>query len=173
MTSMVPATSTATSAASTVRAAHPGDVEQLILMMRSLAEFEGYLNCFRVSVQDLLERAFGAAAQCSILVADDGNGSLVGYAVYLVQPYTYDLRPSVTLKELFVHSGYRGQGVAMALLERLEQDAGRLAAGRILWLVLPSNEPAKRLYCRFGGRPDTHWEHWQLALAGDGSQHRA
>lgn len=147
-----------------VRAAGPGDVGQLIGLMRSLAAFEGYLDRFCVAAQDLRERAFGAAAQCRILVVDGRDGMLAGYAVYLVQPFTYDLRPSVTLKELFVDAGHREQGVAMALLERLKQEAEGLGAGRILWLVLPSNEPAKRLYRRFGGCPDGYWEHWQLAL---------
>jgi GNAT superfamily N-acetyltransferase len=149
-----------------VRAASPDDVGQVNAMMRSLAAFEGYLDCFRVATQDLRERAFGANPQCSILVADGRDGMLAGYAVYLVQPFAYDLRPSVTLKELFVDSDHRGRGVAIALLERLRQDANRLGAGRILWLVLPSNEAAKRLYQRFGGSPDAHWEHWQLELVG-------
>jgi GNAT superfamily N-acetyltransferase len=148
-----------------IRAARPGDAQQLIVMMRALARFEGYLDGFRVSAHDLRERAFGADAQCSILVADDGGGRLAGYAVYLVQLYTYDLRPNVLLKELFVDGACRGRGVAWALLERLRQDAAELAAGRIAWLVLPSNEPAKRLYRRFGGGPDAYWEHWQLTLA--------
>jgi GNAT superfamily N-acetyltransferase len=150
-----------------VRTASLADVGQLIAMMSCLAAFEGYLDCFRVSTEELLERAFGANPQCSILVADGDDGTLAGYAVYLVQPFTYDLRPSVTLKELFVDSDHRGRGVAIALLERLRQDARQLGAGRILWLVLPSNKAAKRLYRRFGGSPDGYWEHWQLELVFD------
>lgn len=149
----------------TVRRAEPGDVAALLVMMRALAAFEGYLDRFAVGSSDLMARAFGPAAQCTILVAENTGGALAGYAVYLVQPFTFDLRPSVILKELYVANGQRGQGVAMALLRRLEEEACALHAGRILWLVLPSNEAAKRLYRRFGGAVDTAWEHWQLALA--------
>lgn len=151
---------------SEIRKAVPNDVAPLLVMMRALAQFESYLDRFTVREHDLLARAFGANAQCTILVAETSGGALAGYAVYLVQPFTYDLRPSVTLKELFVADAQRGQGVAMALLQRLASDARAIDAGRIVWLVLPSNAAAKRLYRRFGGSVDTAWEHWQLQLTG-------
>jgi GNAT superfamily N-acetyltransferase len=147
-----------------IRRAVPADAPALIVMMRALAAFEGYLDQFAVSESDLLARAFGPAAQCFILLAESNDGAPAGYAVYLVQPYTYDLRQNVTLKELFVAQSQRGQGVAMALLEQLRTEARALNAGRILWLVLPSNQAAKRLYRRFGGAIDGAWEHWQLTL---------
>lgn len=147
-----------------IRHALPADAPALIVMMRALAAFEAYLDHFAVSESDLLARAFGPTAQCTILLAESTDGGPAGYAVYLVQPFTYDLRPNVTLKELFVAQDRRGQGVAMALLERLRMEARALNAGRILWLVLPSNQAAKGLYRRFGGAIDGAWEHWQLTI---------
>jgi diamine N-acetyltransferase len=147
-----------------VRAARPDDAEPLIVMMRALAAFEGYLPAFRVTAGDLRVRAFGPGAQCGILVAQGSDGGLAGYAVWLVQAFTYDLRPTVILKELFVDVTYRNQGIAAALLDSLRREAERSGAGQITWLVLPSNDAAKRLYRRFGGTPDADWEHWRLAL---------
>jgi diamine N-acetyltransferase len=147
-----------------VRPARPDDAEPLIAMMRALAAFEGYLPRFRVTAGDLRARAFGPGAQCGILVAQGDDGGLAGYAVWLVQAFTYDLRPTVMLKELFVDAAYRNQGVASALLDSLRREAERSGAGQITWLVLPSNHAAKRLYRRFGGTPDSDWEHWRLAL---------
>jgi diamine N-acetyltransferase len=147
-----------------VRPARPDDAEPLIAMMRALAAFEGYLPRFRVTAGDLRARAFGPGAQCGILVAQGDDGGLAGYAVWLVQAFTYDLRPTVILKELFVDAAYRNQGVASALLDSLRREAERSGAGQITWLVLPSNDAAKRLYHRFGGAPDADWEHWRLAL---------
>jgi diamine N-acetyltransferase len=148
----------------TIRPARPDDAEPLIGMMRALAAFEGYLPRFSVTAGDLHVRAFGPGAQCGILVAQGEDGRLAGYAVWLVQAFTFDLRPTVILKELFVDVTYRNQGVAAGLLESLRGEAERIGAGRITWLVLPSNGAAKRLYSRFGGAPDTDWEHWQLTL---------
>jgi diamine N-acetyltransferase len=148
----------------TVRAARPDDVDALIGMMRALAAFEGYLARFRVTADDLRARAFGPDAQCGILVAQEDDGDLAGYAVWLVQPFTYDLRPTVILKELFVDPAYRRDGIASHLLARSRCEAERIGAGQVTWLVLPSNDAAKRLYHRFGGAPDADWEHWRLAL---------
>jgi hypothetical protein len=46
----------------------------------------------------------------------------------------------------------------------LRREAERIGAGQITWLVLPTNEGAKRLYRRFGGEPDPDWEHWRLIV---------
>lgn len=147
-----------------IRPARPDDADALIGMMRALAAFEGYLPRFRVTAGDLRTRAFGPGAQCGILVAQGDDGGIAGYAVWLVQPFTYDLRPTVILKELFVDAGYRRDGIASHLLARLRSEAERIGAGQLTWLVLPSNDAAKRLYRRFGGAPDADWEHWRLAL---------
>jgi len=147
-----------------IRPARPEDAEALIGMMRALAAFEGYLPRFRVTARDLHVRAFGPGAQCGILVAQGEGGQLAGYAVWLVQAFTYDLRPNLTLKELFVDPAYRGRGIAADLLAGLRREAERIDAGQITWLVLPTNEAAKRLYRRFGGAPDPDWEHWQLIV---------
>jgi GNAT superfamily N-acetyltransferase len=103
-------------------------------------------------------------SQCGILVAQGDGSGLAGYAVWLVQPFTYDLRPTLILKELFVDTAYRRDGIASRLLARLRCEAERVGAGQVTWLVLPSNDAAKRLYRRFGGAPDPDWEHWRLAL---------
>ena len=147
-----------------IRPARPDDAEALIGMMRALAAFEGYLPRFRVTAHDLCTRAFGPGAQCGILVAQGADGQLAGYAVWLVQAFTYDLRPTVTLKELFVDPAYRSRGIAADLLAGLRREAERIGAGQITWLVLPTNEAAKRLYRRFGGAPDPDWEHWRLIV---------
>lgn len=135
----------------------------MLAMMRELARFEGYLAGFRVTESDLAERAFGPQPQCHVLVAEMQDG-IGGYAVWLLTPFTYDLRPTVTLKELYVAPRHRGQGAAGALLARLREEALARKAGRIQWLVLPDNEAAKRVYRTFGGGEDRDWEHWQLAL---------
>jgi diamine N-acetyltransferase len=147
-----------------IRPARPEDAEALIGMMRALAAFEGYLPRFRVTARDLHARAFGPGAQCGILVAQGEGGQPAGYAVWLVQAFTFDLRPTVTLKELFVDPAYRNRGIAEDLLAGLRREAERIGAGKIKWLVLPTNDGAKRLYRRFGGAPDPDWEHWRLAL---------
>lgn len=150
----------------TVRRATAHDVAPLLASMRALAVFEGYDADFRVDAQDLLQRGLAGEGepQFIALVAEDGPGVLCGHAVLLVTPFTYDLRPTVVLKELHVGAPHRRRGVAERLLAAVQDEALALGAGRIRWLVLPGNEAAKRVYRRFGGAHDVAWEAWEKRL---------
>ena len=152
-----------------VRRATARDVVPLLASMHALAVFEGYAADFRVTADDLLVRGLAGkgAKQFIALVAEDALGALCGHAVLLLTPFTYDLRPTVVLKELYVDARRRRQGVAEALLEGVRAEAQAVGAGRIRWLVLPGNGAAQRLYRRWGGAPDTAWESWEMRLKAD------
>lgn len=153
-----------------VRRARASDAGQLVALMRRLAVFESYLDTFCVGAEDLQERGLAdnnrdEPRQFTAMVAEHRESStLAGYAVYLVTPFTHDLRPLVTLKELFVEPKHRRQGIAEALFDAVREDAVELGAGQIRWLVLPDNEVAKNLYRRCGGQPDLKWALWELQL---------
>jgi diamine N-acetyltransferase len=150
-----------------VRRAVAADVQPLLASMQALAVFEGYDHAFAVTADDLLERGLAGTGepQFTALVAERSpGGPLFGHAVLLVTRFTYDLRPTLLLKELYVDAAHRRVGVAEALLQAVEAEARAIGAGRIRWQVLPGNGPAQRLYGRWGGAPDTAWESWQLVL---------
>ena len=44
------------------------------------------------------------------------DGALVGYAVIYVIPFTFDLRPTVVLKELFIEEAARGREFGHGLM---------------------------------------------------------
>lgn len=155
----------------TVRTAQPEDVPAVLELMRALAAFEGYLDDFAVDAQALLDRAIGPSAQCQVFVAE--SGSLCGYAVAQSIAFTYDLRPSVRLKELYVVEAQRGSGVGKRLMQRVAQWAQAQNAGRLLWDVLAGNDAAERFYARLGGRREVKWVTYEMGaqalqrLAGD------
>lgn len=144
----------------TVREALPEDVPALLELMRALAAFEAYLDDFAVDASALLTRAFGVSAQCQVFVAE--AGSLCGYAVALSIPFTYDLRPTVRLKELYVVEERRGSGVGERLMQRVAQWAEDRGAGRLHWDVLTGNDAAERFYTRLGGRRETKWIAYEM-----------
>lgn len=150
-----------------VRRAQAGDAAPLLALMRELAAFEGYLEWFRVTEADLLARGLARpdadAPEFVAFVAEHGAG-LVGYAVVVETPFTYDLRPTLTLKELYVHADARGSGAGGALFEEVLAHGRERGAGRLKWDVLPTNEPARAFYRRAGGAPDADWERWLLPL---------
>ncbi len=147
-----------------VRSAQPSDVPALLAMMQALAEFEDYLEDFAVDRPALLRRAFGPAAECQIFVAV-ADTRLLGYAVVLEIPFTYDLRPTLLLKELYVEQGRRGDGLGRRLLQAVARRAIERGAGRLKWDVLAGNQAAEAFYQRLGGRPDHKWLAYQMNSA--------
>ncbi|MFI7866781.1 GNAT family N-acetyltransferase [Ectopseudomonas khazarica] len=144
-----------------VRPAVPKDVPALIRLMRALAEYEDYLSDFNVDEQALLSRAFGPSAQCRIFVAD-WLSELAGYAVVLEIPFTYDLRPTFLLKELYIAEHCRSAGLGQALLQQVAIWGLAKGAGRLKWDVLVGNQRAEAFYQRLGGRPDCKWTAYQM-----------
>ncbi|MCJ8051733.1 GNAT family N-acetyltransferase [Shinella curvata] len=139
------------------------DVEAVWTLMRALAVFEGYIDTFAVTPDDLRLHGLGAAPAFGVFVAAKGE-ALAGIAVHYRIPWTYDLKPVVVLKELFVAEEYRGQGAGQALFAHVRAHAAAIGASALRWTVLPDNVAAKRFYAGQGGACDADWEHWTLPL---------
>lgn len=148
------------------REAGPADAAALLDLMQQLAVFEGYDAQFAVTERDLIERGLAAAGppEFTAIIAERTSGPPCGYAVVHYLRFTYDLRPTAILKELFVADADRGGGVGTALMTSVLAHAERAGAGRLRWDVLPDNARAKAFYRRFGGAPDAAWERWILPL---------
>jgi GNAT superfamily N-acetyltransferase len=149
-----------------VRRAGPADARPLLALMRELARFEDYEVHFKVTADDLLARGLAppGPAQFTAFVAERPGGGLLGYAVVVETPFTFDLRPTLTLKELYVREADRGTGAGRALFAQVRSHGRERGAGRLKWDVLPANERARAFYRRAGGVPDTDWERWILPL---------
>jgi GNAT superfamily N-acetyltransferase len=147
----------------TVRPFERQDVGAVLALMRALAAFEGYDDKLRVTEADLIEHGLGPSPRFGVLVAER-EGVIVGIAVHYIIPWTYDLKPVVWLKELYVTEAARGMAVGQALVEQLRQYAAGIGASAIKWTVLKSNLPAKAFYHALGGQPDDIWEPWQLKI---------
>ncbi|MBZ7922349.1 hypothetical protein [Ensifer adhaerens] len=83
----------------TIRPFEHRDVADVLRLMRGLAVFEGYIDKFCVTEADLVGHGLGANPRFGVLVAERG-GRAVGIAVYYVIPWTYDLKPTLVVKEL-------------------------------------------------------------------------
>lgn len=154
------------STAFAVRRARASDATALLAMMRELAEVERYLDAFRVTAQDLLDRGFNAqqAPQFVAFVAEHEATGLAGYAIVYEIPFTYDLRPNLVLKELYVCPDVRGLSIGRSLMAAVLDHAKTRGCARLKWEVLPDNESAKRFYGRIGGVQDLQWENWVFLL---------
>ena len=140
------------------------DVDAVWRLMRELAVFEGYLDAFAVTPADLLTHGFGPTPAFGVFVAEKEH-TIAGIAVHYRIPWTFDLRPVLVLKELFVAEAFRGQRVGSMLITHLQAHATEIGASALRWTVLPDNEPAKRFYAGWGAAPDAAWEYWTLPIA--------
>ena len=141
------------------------DAAPLLELMMALAEFEGYSEDFRVTQQALLQNGRGDDRRFEALVAEEvASGALLGMAVTYQQSWTYDLQPTVVLKELFVAPEARRLGLGAKLFEAVKDRARDLGASRINWTVLAGNDRAKAFYRDLGGTHDEKWEPWTLTL---------
>ena len=148
-----------------IRRARASDASELLSLMRGLARFEGYDDRFAVTVDALLERGFSPQRppEFTAWVAEL-DGELVGYAVVYVIPYTFDLRPTVVLKELFIEAAARGRNFGHGLMNAVVEHARSINARLIRWQVLPDNTPAKNFYRQHGAAADADWENWFIDL---------
>ncbi|MFF3601900.1 GNAT family N-acetyltransferase [Kitasatospora indigofera] len=87
-----------------------------------------------------------------VYVARDASGRAVGIAALVVlDPQRHGGRPGdAELKRMFVSEAARGQGVAGALLRRVEIDARASGVRRLVLETGPLHAPALALYARHG-----------------------
>lgn len=137
------------------------DVKDVLSLMRELAVYERYIDQFQVAESDIIENGLSDSPRFGVFVAEM-NGDIVGIAVHYEVPWTYDLKPVLVLKELFVSKHARALGAGRALLAQIEKHALEIYASRIAWTVLKDNEAAKQFYMKAGGQKDDVWELWEL-----------
>lgn len=139
------------------------DVDELLELMRGLARFEGYIDDFRVTAEDLIRHGLGDEPRFEALVAErEERTPLLGTAVVYRIPWTYDLRPTMVLKELYVASDARGLGVGRALMRAVARRAREIDCPRLNWTVLKSNVRGAEFYRGLGARLDPVWDSWGL-----------
>ena len=140
-----------------------GDVPQLLELMKALAVLEDYIDDFQVTETALVERGLGAEPQFHALVAvDPQSEGLLGMAVAYFVQFTWDLQPTLYLKEMFVRDGARGRGIGRSLFVEMARFARSRGAGALRWMVLAGNEEGVSFYRSLGARHDSKWHPWLL-----------
>ena len=146
---------------SVVREARPGDVADILRLIRALADYEHEPDAVFATEAGLQAVLFGAHPRVFAHVAEEA-GRIVGIAVWFFNFSTWTGRHGLYLEDLFVEPAVRGRGVARALFAALAKVAVVRDCARIDWAVLDWNEDAKRAYRALGGRQMREWEPWRL-----------
>ena len=142
------------------------DIPQVLELMKSLARFEDYIEDFTVTAEDLERYGLCDEPRFRVHVATGTRDTrVIGIAVTYTIPWTYDMKPVLVLKELFVEPSHRSRGVGEALMIVVMGEARAMGASKIQWTVLADNHAAKRFYARHGAGRDTKWDLWSLPIS--------
>jgi hypothetical protein len=90
-----------------VRPFQAADAPQLLELMQDLAAFEGYGGQFAVTAPELVVHGLEEPSRFGAFVAAEPGHRLLGMAVHYRIPWTYDLKPTLVMKELFVAESAR------------------------------------------------------------------
>ena len=140
-----------------IRPARPADADELMRLIRALADYEKLSEMCVGTPQMLREALFGPRPSCEALLAEHGGRS-VGFALYFTTFSTFLCKPGLYLEDLFVEPAQRGKGVGKALLRALAALAVERDCGRFEWRVLDWNEPSIDFYKSLGATIMPEWE---------------
>ncbi|NNK11684.1 MAG: GNAT family N-acetyltransferase [Flavobacteriaceae bacterium] len=143
-----------------IRPAKQEDMEQVLHLIRELAQFEKEPEAVEITAAQLIIDGFGHSPlfQCFVGEAD---GKISGMA--LVYPRYSTWKGKVLhLEDLIVTEKMRGSGLGTALLESVVKYGHDLGVKRIGWEVLDWNEPAIAFYEQRGAKVMRDWDVVQL-----------
>jgi len=143
-----------------IRDAKLHETDQVLSLMRDLAQFEGYIKAFNVTEEDLKKRCF-EEGDFSILVARIGS-KVEGVLVYYYLPFTYDLTPWMFIKELYISTECRSLGLGKQLMKAAARACIRKGASKMCWQVLADNGAAQGFYTGLGAQKDPLWDNFKL-----------
>ncbi|MCZ7416607.1 MULTISPECIES: GNAT family N-acetyltransferase [unclassified Streptomyces] len=158
-----------------IRDATSGDVPVILDMIRELAAYERAAEQARVTERQLRDALFGPHPAVFALIAQDGAGSPVGFALWFRNFSTWTGTHGVYLEDLYVRPEARGAGHGKALLAELARICVERGYERFEWWVLDWNEPSIGFYRSLGAEAMDEWTVFRMsgeplrALAATGS----
>ena len=140
-----------------IRAAGPDDAEAIHELVVALAVYEREPDAVRATPASLRAQLAAERPPFECLLAEDGDGRAVGFALFFPTFSTWEGRPGLYLEDLFVLEEARGEGVGRALLAALAGIAVEREYGRLELAALDWNAPAIGFYELLGGKAMDEW----------------
>lgn len=142
-----------------IRRAVPGDVSEILAMVRELAEYERLADQAVATPEQFKAALFGPTPAVYAFVVDDDPeaGTLAGFAIYFLNFSTWLGVHGLYLEDLFVRPAFRGRGFGKALLATMAKVCVDESYGRFEWWVLDWNDDALKVYASIGAVPMDEW----------------
>lgn len=143
-----------------IRNADPGDVPEILELIRELARFEQAADQVELSAEELRADGFGPNPSFCCFVATVEN-KVIGMALYFYKYSTWKGK-TLYLDDIVVKEDYRRQGVGQLLFDKVIQVAAEKKLRRMEWQVLEWNEPAIEFYKKNKAKFDPEWINCKL-----------
>jgi GNAT superfamily N-acetyltransferase len=141
-----------------LRPATIDDLDEVIALIRDLAEYEHAADEVTLDREELAGHLFGPVPAATVVLAvDDASAEVAGFALFHGTFSTWLGRPGIWLEDLFVRPDHRGKGHGVALLRHLRT----LTNGRVEWAVLDWNTPSIDFYEALGAQPVPGWTRYR------------
>lgn len=141
----------------TIRTATIEDSDEIVALIVELAEYEELAHDVEATSDLVRTNLFGEDPAAHVLLIETRDGQVAGMALWFTSFSTFLGRPGIWLEDLFVRPTYRGRGYGRALLDQLRS----MTTGRVEWMVLDWNEPAKGFYDTLGAHPVDGWTRYR------------
>ncbi|KAM4012869.1 thialysine N-epsilon-acetyltransferase [Anomaloglossus baeobatrachus] len=155
-------------AAFRVRAAEAGDCEEIVRMIRELAEYEKLSDQVKITVEVLRRDGFEESSplyKCLVVENEEEKQAagprLVGYALSFFTYSTWEGR-SLYLEDLYIMPEYRGRGLGSRMFAAVAEFCLALGCARLQLSVLDWNQSAISFYRSRGARDLSQEEGWRL-----------
>jgi GNAT superfamily N-acetyltransferase len=148
-----------------VRAATPADAAVIVQLIQELAAYEKEPpSSVRITEADIVRDGFGEHPRFEALLAGK-DGRADGLALFFHNYSTWEGRAGIYLEDLFVRESARGQGLGLALMQRLAEIALERGCRRLDFWVLHWNS-TRDFYHRLGFRHMDEWLPYRLDQPG-------
>jgi GNAT superfamily N-acetyltransferase len=142
-----------------IRRALPSDVDEILHMVRELAEYERLADQAVATPAQFHAALFGASPAVYAFVVDDDPdaGTLAGFAIYFLNFSTWLGVHGLYLEDLYIRPQFRGRGFGKRLLATMARVCVDEGYGRFEWWVLDWNADALAVYESIGAVPMDEW----------------
>ncbi|EWT07362.1 GCN5 family acetyltransferase [Intrasporangium chromatireducens Q5-1] len=141
-----------------MREATIDDVDDLLRLVRELAAYEREPESATATPEHFREALFPSdGSPAAYAHVAEGDGRVVGMAIWFVSFSTWTGRHGIWLEDLFVEPEQRGRGIGKAFLVRLAQLCLERGWTRFEWWVLDWNTPSIEFYRSQGAVAQEEW----------------
>jgi len=139
-----------------IRLAEIKDSEEILNLIKELAEFENELEKVELNLSDIKKHGFGKNSVFKCFVAEYMN-SIVGIALFYPRYSTWK-GPTFHLEDLIVTKTMKGKGIGTKLLYAFVNYAKNAGVKRVEWEVLDWNKKAIDFYNKNGAVIFNDWK---------------